>query len=1103
LNELKITESLISELRALGYPEKVLITEVKVNFRGKNKGFIDLAVYDDVTNETLAIFEVKNLVSSYLDAVDQIKSYANTFEQPVLCYIYVFNKSGELKIGQCYTDRRVSRELLSLPTYERLKAEYHSQMDGMVQQDKESLSDSFPSHISAKISRFLKKYPIEKLPFMTLEEYSNVTNKSYFTYWLEHETSEVGGVKGGSSFKFGIFKRKSKDNKVGNNTYSYTSNYAWYSRYGATEEVAFKIILEHIVKTANCARNGRISEITKIPLDSRIKWKIAFLYQDFSTPKIVSIYKREALLELSQIPLSEFSIAKAHETLIERKPKKTDVWSYSNKLWHQWFGKEPESRDEQANQVINEDEQELLLDNDIVQITGFTNDDLAGSDQLGIETEIDALASIIAFKETQPPLSIGIFGEWGSGKSFYMDLLQQKIEDIANTARNSHITQREYPFYKHIKQIKFNAWNYVESDLWASLAHTIYENLYQLEDSSSAHDSHWLRIVKYGEEEVKQKEVEIQTLEKELEFLDKKHETLKSNQKELELADNNANPDDVLQQALDKSLREKCTNYISKVGLTNEISTINDAITLAKEVGSLSNRMSLFYKAVSKTTLTQMALLLLLPVIVFILSFFSFDEGSAFVSTMATTLTFISTATIWLKSRVSKVSGWLSELEGIQLNVSSTKQSELKKLEITRANNDKKIKETVDKLEQNETQKKQVEAKIKEAKLNLNELTPESVLAHHINETIGANRYGKFLGLPAILSKDFDTLSRTIEQQNISLEDYEKYQTITDEEEAEDAKYRINRIVLYIDDLDRCEPRTVVKVLEAVHLFLASPLFVVVLGVDPRWLFSSIKEHYSSIMNNNDKVGIASSISTPEEYLEKIFQIPIWLESPTSSSVKELISSIIGTTYDERESLAQSVNVDNIHSQSSLNTRLSDDVKPVSHDRKGTNEGEYHQEAELLNKKTEQLIRAQQHKLEIIELEYINSLSHILIRSPRAVKRYLNIYRLIKSSLDEAQYRSFMNSTDDNVEGFKAAAFLLAVVVSYPRLASELMNKCNRTNSSCTISELVADLEEGGPILDDFKSSCMKIESFKKELSGLKVWAKLVARYSYCKLDCI
>ncbi|MGH3928616.1 MAG: P-loop NTPase fold protein [Pseudonocardiaceae bacterium] len=37
---------------------------------------------------------------------------------------------------------------------------------------------------------------------------------------------------------------------------------------------------------------------------------------------------------------------------------------------------------------------------------------------------------------------------------------------------------------------------------------------------------------------------------------------------------------------------------------------------------------------------------------------------------------------------------------------------------------------------------------------------------------------------------------------------------------------QIDRIIIYIDDLDRCPPQRVVEMLEAIHLLLAVELFV-------------------------------------------------------------------------------------------------------------------------------------------------------------------------------------------------------------------------------------------------------------------------------------
>lgn len=59
-------------------------------------------------------------------------------------------------------------------------------------------------------------------------------------------------------------------------------------------------------------------------------------------------------------------------------------------------------------------------------------------------------------------------------------------------------------------------------------------------------------------------------------------------------------------------------------------------------------------------------------------------------------------------------------------------------------------------------------------------------------------------------------------------------------------------MILYIDDLDRCPPAKVLEVLEAVHLLLALELFVVVVGVDPRWLQRSLRHQYRDLVTSGD-----------------------------------------------------------------------------------------------------------------------------------------------------------------------------------------------------------------------------------------------------------
>src|SRR5262249_20902880 len=59
---------------------------------------------------------------------------------------------------------------------------------------------------------------------------------------------------------------------------------------------------------------------------------------------------------------------------------------------------------------------------------------------------------------------------------------------------------------------------------------------------------------------------------------------------------------------------------------------------------------------------------------------------------------------------------------------------------------------------------------------------------------------------------------------------------------------KFSRIILYIDDLDRCPDDTVVRVLQAVHLLLSFPLFTVVVAVDARWISRALRDQFPRLL---------------------------------------------------------------------------------------------------------------------------------------------------------------------------------------------------------------------------------------------------------------
>lgn len=120
--------------------------------------------------------------------------------------------------------------------------------------------------------------------------------------------------------------------------------------------------------------------------------------------------------------------------------------------------------------------------------------------------------------------------------------------------------------------------------------------------------------------------------------------------------------------------------------------------------------------------------------------------------------------------------------------------------------------------------------------------------------------YENKLGLMHQVKRDIDELTAglTIQRQ--------------DRSEVVEAKKELfprgePRVFLFIDDLDRCPPPRVVEVMEAVQLLLRTELFIVVLGLDTRYITRALEKEYREILQHEgDPSGL--------DYIEKILQIP-------------------------------------------------------------------------------------------------------------------------------------------------------------------------------------------------------------------------------------
>lgn len=96
---------------------------------------------------------------------------------------------------------------------------------------------------------------------------------------------------------------------------------------------------------------------------------------------------------------------------------------------------------------------------------------------------------------------------------------------------------------------------------------------------------------------------------------------------------------------------------------------------------------------------------------------------------------------------------------------------------------------------------------------------------------------------------------------------------------------KINRLVIFIDELDRCRPDTILETLEAIKLFLFTGNVVFIIGADERHVSYAVKSKFKDIEGIQIDIG--------KEYLEKLIQYPIRIPRLNSSEVEIYISCLL------------------------------------------------------------------------------------------------------------------------------------------------------------------------------------------------------------------
>jgi formylglycine-generating enzyme required for sulfatase activity len=123
------------------------------------------------------------------------------------------------------------------------------------------------------------------------------------------------------------------------------------------------------------------------------------------------------------------------------------------------------------------------------------------------------------------------------------------------------------------------------------------------------------------------------------------------------------------------------------------------------------------------------------------------------------------------------------------------------------------------------------------------------------------------------------------------------YDIVTELKNAVDKDFRI---MVFIDDLDRCLPEKAVELLESIKLFLDLEGYLFVIGVDKEVVKRGISYRYRFFDHKTDE-GITCPVISPEDYLDKMIQLPLELPPIESGKKRRYIESLMDQAEEFKE----------------------------------------------------------------------------------------------------------------------------------------------------------------------------------------------------------
>lgn len=641
---------------------------------------------------------------------------------------------------------------------------------------------------------------------------------------------------------------------------------------------------------------------------------------------------------------------------------------------------------------------------------GYAADSLAGEDLLGIRERVDFLASVLAAKRLETPLAIGIFGDWGSGKSFFMRQLQNSIDRLVeHSAAAAQRSEGTY-YCSNVRQVTFNAWLYADSDIWPNLAAQVF------------------RSVSGDENEAPHGDTQTQELGR---FHDRAMRRFRKLDDERHVAEVG---EAVLDRRIDELAGELAAKRTEAAELAGPLGPEAAAVAQAGAAAH-GNRLDRNRRAWRVMSGRERATLTAVVVV-----------GIAVAAIAA-----IDSA--WLATVVAVLVPVLAVLARVLSYVDATAVARLEMAELER-------RAAALQAERDRLAAERGDAERKVQGFRARPVLPQFAAEEAANWTARARP-----GTVTEIRLRFEELSSLIDANLRARE--------AGEERPDDVP-PVERVIVYVDDLDRCDPAVVVTVLEAMKLLLALPHFVVIVGVDSRWLFRSLEVRFEQMLRRADGAQPDPGGTTPQSYLEKIFQYSLVLRPMRAEGFQRLVRHMLPIEAEPAPAWASVAEP----AADSLPAPNGDGAAPPVREPPTAPAGPDLTPSDLVITRDER--------------EFIVQLAP-MFDTPRATKRLTNLYRLIRVAVGSERLLR-----DD---AYQRLLLLLAVSLVYPAEAADFFADLREAAGRDETFGWVLQKDPTGSLkwqaLSDLYDVAQPTALWRRQASDFTEWIPAVAEFSF------